>query len=71
MAATVTLFLYHKSGALHQLTGRNAAKLKRELKAGRGGPEITALIEYGYTGYMSRDKENYPLDNLTDHEEIR
>ncbi len=43
-----TLFLRHESGATHAFGGKRLAKLLRELKAGRGGPEVTALIMSGY-----------------------
>lgn len=46
------LFLIHRDGANHLFGGRRCAKLLRELKAGRGGPEITALVEAGYTETM-------------------
>ena len=44
-----TIFLRHAEGGTHALRGKKLAKLLSELKAGRGGPEILALIENGYS----------------------
>lgn len=48
MATSKTLYLRHRDGATHALRGAKLAKLLRELKAGRGGPEVTALVASGY-----------------------
>jgi hypothetical protein len=63
--ANVTLFLRHASGATHMLGARKAAALKRELAAGRGGREITALVMNGYTGFLGPDGEDWDLEALT------
>ena len=47
-----TLFLRHPSGATHKLSDRKAAKLKRELLAGRGGKEVTDLMLSGYEEFL-------------------
>jgi hypothetical protein len=47
-----TLFLRHSSGATHAFRGKRLAKLLRELKAGRGMPELMQLIENGYSTTM-------------------
>lgn len=47
-----TLYIKHESGALHTLTGRRLARLLSELKAGRGGAEISSLLEDGYIGFL-------------------
>lgn len=47
-----SLFLKHQSGANHIFRGRRLTKLLSELKAGRGGPEITALVLSGYSETM-------------------
>jgi len=59
------LFLRHKNGSTHMLGERPTAKLKRELAAGRGGPEITKLVMNEYTGFLGPDGEEWPLDALT------
>jgi hypothetical protein len=48
-----TVYLRHESGAMHALQGRRLAKLLAELKAGRGGPEITTLVASGYSETMA------------------
>lgn len=47
--ADKTIFLRHESGATHALRGRQLVRLLRELKEGRGMPELVRLIESGYT----------------------
>jgi hypothetical protein len=59
------LFLRHASGATHLLSKRKAAKLKRELAAGRGGPEITNLVLNGCVGYLGPDGQDWDLGALT------
>ena len=59
------LFLRHKSGATHVLGERPTAKLKRELAAGRGGPEITKLVMNDYVGFMGPDGNDWDLEALT------
>jgi hypothetical protein len=44
---------------------RPTAKLKRELAAGRGGPEITKLVMNGYTGFLGPDGYVWELEALT------
>jgi hypothetical protein len=46
------VYLLHESGANHAFGGRRLAKLLAELKAGRGGPEVTRLVENGYSATM-------------------
>jgi len=43
-----TVYLRHASGATHAFGGKRLAKLLSELKASRGGSEITKLVENGY-----------------------
>ena len=59
------LFLRHRSGATHMLGERPTAKLKRELAAGRGGPEITKLVMNDYVGFMGPDGHDWELSELT------
>ena len=58
------LFLRHYSGATHKLGDRRAAKLKRELAAGRGGIEVTALILNGYNEFLGSEGNDVPLTEL-------
>ena len=58
------LFLRHHSGATHMLGDRKAAKLKRELAAGRGGSEVTALMMNGYTDFLGPEGEDLSLTEL-------
>lgn len=58
------LFLRHYSGATHKLGDRKAAKLKRELAAGRGGAEVTALMLSGYNEFLGPEGVDLPLTEL-------
>jgi hypothetical protein len=58
------LFLRHYSGTTHKLGDRKAAKLKRELAAGRGGAEVTALTLNGYNEFLGPEGEDVPLTEL-------
>jgi hypothetical protein len=58
------LFLRHASGATHLLSKRKAAKLKRELAAGRGGPEVTNLVMNGYVAFLGPDGQDWDLEAL-------
>jgi hypothetical protein len=59
------LFLRHKSGATHVLGERATTKLKRELAAGRGGPEITKFVMNDYVGFLGPDGDDWDLEALT------
>ncbi len=50
--SNVTLFLIHTSGANHLLKGKRLIKLLKELNAGRGMPELSALVASGYNETM-------------------
>lgn len=58
------IFLRHKSGATHEFKGRRATKLCKELAAGRGTPELTALIVNDYAAFLGPDGEDWDLDAL-------
>lgn len=58
------LFLRHYSGATHQLSPRKAAKLKRELAAGRGGAEVTTLVINGYNEFLGPEGDDVPLTEI-------
>lgn len=49
---------------MHELTGRRLTKLQREILAGRGGPEVTLLVESGYDGFLARDGEVHDFEDL-------
>jgi hypothetical protein len=69
MSFNFQLFVKHESGALHNLGARRSAKLWREIMADRGQPEIVALVEAGYVGFLS-DGEGDIVDfeaGLKDH----
>lgn len=55
--AETTIYLKHEDGAMHSLSGRRYAKLRKEILAGRGGPEVTALVEAGYEGFLGASGE--------------
>jgi hypothetical protein len=59
-----TIYLRHADGATHALTGRRLAKLAKAVKEGQGGPEVTALVEAGYTGFLGPDGETWDIDSL-------
>ncbi len=59
-----SMYLKHESGAQHELKGRRLAALRREILAGRGGPEVTSYIESGYVGFLDRNGEITALDAL-------
>ena len=62
--APATLYLRHKSGATHALSGTRARKLRNELAEDRAGPEITALTLAGYDGFMGPDGETWDFEGL-------
>lgn len=59
------LFIHHHSGANHALRGKRFAKLLSEIKAGRGGPEVLALVESGYEGFLGKDGDIWSFEGLT------
>ncbi len=59
-----SMYLHHRSGAMHELTGRRLKRLQREILAGRGGPEVTLLVESGYDGFLSRTGEIHDFEDL-------
>jgi len=63
-----TLYIRHAdTGANHAYQGRRYAKLKKEIKAGRGDDIATSLICSGYEGFVGDDGELYSFDGLADH----
>jgi hypothetical protein len=64
---TKTIYLRHESGATHAYAGRRCAKLVKEVLAGRGGHEVTALTESGYTGFLGPDGEEWSFESLGDY----
>lgn len=65
MAVNGCLFIRHESGANHALRGRKFAKLLSELKAERGGKEITDLVLNGYEGFLGPDGNIWVFEALT------
>ena len=61
------LFVRHGSGALHKLGERAAAKLYNEIRAGRGGPEVTRLVESGYEGFLDDRGGISDFEMLNEH----
>lgn len=58
------LWLKDSAGKTHRLQGRKFASLVRELKAGRGGPEVCNLIESGYETFDHPEHGPTPLDSI-------
>ncbi len=57
-----SLYLKHQDGALHEYSARRTTKLCREILAGRGGAEVTALTEAGYIGFLGESGEIETLE---------
>jgi hypothetical protein len=63
-----TIYVKHESGAMHSLSGRKLGKLAREVAAGRGNPEICALLESGYVGFLAKSGEVCDFESITPDE---
>jgi hypothetical protein len=63
-ALKTSLYLSRRDGATHELTGRRLKKLQREILAGRGGVEVTALVASGYVGFLARAGEVHDFEDL-------
>lgn len=59
-----SLYIKHSSGAMHALEGRRLQKLQKEILAGRGGAEVTALVSNGYEGFLARSGEVHDFEDL-------
>ena len=59
-----SLYLSHQNSANHELTGRRLKKLQREILAGRGGVEVTALVSSGYVGFLATSGEVHDFEDL-------
>lgn len=64
MSATTALYVY-KNGQTCQYPESKFRKLLRELKAGRGGAEITRLVENGYDEFLGADGQAYSVDSMS------
>ena len=62
-----TIYLKHREGGMHALGGRRYLKLRKEIQAGRGGPEVTALVNAGYQGFLGNDGEVWDFEALNEH----
>lgn len=60
-----SLYLQHSSGAMHALEGRRLKKLQKEIIAGRGGVEVTALVSSGYSGFLASTGEIHDFVDLS------
>lgn len=58
------IYLQHSSGRMDNLTGRRFRRLRAEIVAGRGGPEVTNLVVSGYQGFLSRSGEVLEFEAL-------
>lgn len=63
----MTLYLRTRSGATHEYSERRTAKLRKEILAGHGGPEVTALVESGYIGFLNRSGDTEDFEGLLEH----
>jgi hypothetical protein len=63
-ALPTSIFLHNRSGAMHELKGRRLKKLQREILAGRGGVEVTALVGNGYDGFLARTGDVHDFEDL-------
>ena len=61
------LYLRHSNGATHTLSGARLKKLRKEILAGRGGAEVTALVESGYSGFLGLDGNDTDFEALNDY----
>ena len=59
-----TLYVY-ADGQTCQYPQPKFAKLLKELKAGRGGAEITRLVENGYDEFLGADGQTYSVDSMS------
>lgn len=59
-----TIYLQHVSGRMDALSGRRLARLRREVIAGRGGLEVTALTVNGYRGFLAHSGEVHDFEDL-------
>ncbi len=64
LTKTPVLYLRHRGGATHQYSGPRAKKLRDELLEGRGGPEVTTLVENGYEGFLGPDGQTWDFEAL-------
>lgn len=62
--STDSVYVYDTDGKTHHFGGRHFKKLKKEILAGRGGPEVVALMESGYTSYLADDGQVYLLEAI-------
>lgn len=55
--ATV-MYLKNEDGKVFEFKGAKFNKLKKEIKAGRGGAEVCNLMESGYTSFVCSVSED-------------
>jgi hypothetical protein len=61
----MTIIYVKRDDATMQLPTRQAVKLIRELRAGRGQAEICRLLDNGYCEFIAVDGEAYSTDSMT------
>lgn len=59
------IYLKHRDGATHYLTGRRFAKLVRAMRDGRGGAEVMGLIEAGYVEFFGPGVDLKCVDDMS------
>lgn len=59
------LFVKDAAGKLHRISGRRATALRRALVENSAQGELVALAEAGYSEFVGKDGEAYPIDQLT------
>ena len=62
---TSSVYLKTEDGKTVELRGPRFNKLKKEITAGRGGPEVTALIMAGNVSFLADDGQCYGLEEIT------
>lgn len=66
----MSLFLRHKDGATHQLTGARFKKLKKQLSGPEAQNAVVALMEAGYVGFLSTHPDHAAYDGDVDITEL-
>jgi len=57
MNSPSTIYLKHRDGGTHALSGRKLAKLAKAVKNNTAQPEIVALVEAGYEDWFTGTME--------------
>jgi hypothetical protein len=65
--SNIAVYVKHRSGAMHVLGFRRTTKLRKEILAGRGGPQVLELVEAGYSGFLGDSGDVEDFENLEAH----